>query len=350
MVFPLLDIDEFLDSANSGEYIIVDARSESEFAHAHIPGAINIPILSDHERELVGTEYKHKGKEAAVHLGFRLVGPRFHEIITDAISRTGKNNLLIYCWRGGMRSNILGWLLSINGFRLKLLNGGYKSFRNFVLKTNSQPRNFIVLGGATGSGKTETLAHLTVHGQPVIDLEELANHKGSAFGLLGKGKQPSNEQFENRLASKLRGFDIAEWIWVENESRTIGSCALPEAIYNQMRKSPVLEMKVPIEVRMNRITHEYGSFSIEELTSCSEKVKKRMGPQHLKMALDLLHSGDFQGWLTIIMDYYDRLYGYGNDQRDSKTIFPIESNLENIDLLAQSIIDKKNIILKNFNG
>lgn len=249
-----------------------------------------------------------------------------------------------------MRSNILGWLLSIYGFRVKLLNGGYKSFRNFVLKTNSLPRNFIVLGGATGSGKTETLAHLILHGQSVIDLEGLANHKGSAFGLLGRGKQPSNELFENRLALKLRKFDHGEYIWVENESRTIGCCSLPEAIYSQMRKSPVLELKVPLEVRKKRITNEYGSFTIEELTSCSEKIKKRMGPQHIKIALELLHNGDFQGWLALIMDYYDRLYTYGNEQRDSNTIFPIETNMEDIDLLAQSMIEKKNMILKKING
>ena len=128
MAFPVLDIDEFLDFSDKGEHVIIDARSESEFAHAHIPGAINIPILNDEERKLVGTEYKQKGKDAAVQLGFRLVGPRFHEIITDTISKAEKNNLLLYCWRGGMRSNILGWLLSINGFRVKLLSGGYKSF------------------------------------------------------------------------------------------------------------------------------------------------------------------------------------------------------------------------------
>jgi len=350
MAFPILQIDEFLAFANSGDYVIVDARSESEFAHAHIPGAINIPILNDEERRLVGTEYKQKGKEAAVHLGFRLVGPRFHEIITETFSRAGKNNLLLYCWRGGMRSNILGWLLSINGFRVKLLNGGYKSFRNYVLNINAQPRKFIVLGGATGSGKTETLAHLTTLGQTVIDLEALANHKGSAFGLLGKGKQPSNEQFENRLALKLKSIDQNDWIWVENESRTIGSCALPEAFYSQMRESPVVELKVPLEIRMKRITKEYGSFSIEELTHCSEKVKKRMGPQNLKLALELLHSGDFPGWLTLIMEYYDRQYSYGNEQRDTNTIFPIETEMGNLNLLAQTLVDKKSMILKQFNG
>ncbi|MFM7823567.1 MAG: tRNA 2-selenouridine(34) synthase MnmH [Bacteroidota bacterium] len=350
MAFPVLDIDEFLNFSDKGEHVIIDARSESEFAHAHIPGAINIPILNDEERKLVGTEYKQKGKEAAVHLGFRLVGPRFHEIITDTIARAGKKNLLLYCWRGGMRSNILGWLLSINGFSVKLLNGGYKSFRNFVLNTNAHPRNFIVLGGATGSGKTETLAHLTLHGQAVIDLEAIANHKGSAFGLLGRGQQPSNEQFENRLALKLRSYEVGEWIWVENESRTIGCCALPEAFYNQMRKSPVVELNVSLEVRMQRITQEYGSFSIEELTFCSEKVKKRLGPQHLKMALELLHGGDFQGWLRILMEYYDKQYSYGNQQRDSSSIFSLDTNMQDIDLLAQKIIEKKNVILKQLNG
>jgi tRNA 2-selenouridine synthase len=256
MGFPVLDTEDFFNKSQSGKHTLVDARSESEFAHAHIPGAINIPILNDEERKLVGTEYKTNGRETAVLLGFKLVGPRFHQIIKEAQSAASSNNLLIYCWRGGMRSQILSWLLSLNGFRIELLKGGYKSFRNLVINTNASKRSYIVLGGPTGSGKTEVLNHLPIHGEQILDLEYLANHKGSAFGGLGKSGQPSNEQFENLIGIHLMKMKNENVIWIENESRSIGKCIIPEGLYTQIRESVVFTMDVPIHIRRNRIKNE----------------------------------------------------------------------------------------------
>jgi tRNA 2-selenouridine synthase len=349
MDFSVLEVDDFLLKANERGFVVVDARSESEFAHAHFPGSINIPILNDEERKLVGTCYKEKGKQPAVLLGFELVGPRFHQIITDASIKIGGQQILMYCWRGGMRSNILAWLLSMYGYQVTLLRGGYKAYRNWVLEVNSLKRNFLVLGGATGSGKTEVLSHLISNREPVLDLESLANHKGSAFGSLGQGPQPSTEHFENLLAHFLTRYPLDTCIWIENESRTIGRCVVPESIYNQIRISPVIELVVPLTVRKNRIEREYGRFSIDQLTEKSEKIKKRMGPQNLKAALDALHNGSFDGWLSIVLEYYDRQYTYGNEIRKTGSITKVQTDLADIDGLIQQLIQIKSLNLLHKN-
>jgi len=343
MGYPVLDVDEFLSKANEKGFTVVDARSESEYAHAHFPGSVNIPILNDHERKLVGTSYKENGKQAAMLLGFELVGPRFHQIITDASNQLEGQQLLMYCWRGGMRSNILAWLLSMYGFQVHLLKGGYKAYRNKVLEVNSLQRNFLVVGGPTGSGKTALLKHLSIHHEPVLDLEGMAHHKGSAFGSLGQQPQPSNEQFENHLAHALMRYSMDTWIWIENESRTIGSCVVPEAIFNQIRLSPVIELVVPLPIRKIRIEQEYGQFSIEQLSEKTEKIKKRMGPQHLKSALDALQHGSFDGWLTIVLEYYDRLYAYGTGLRNQDSITKVHTDLNDMDGLVQQLIQIKSM-------
>ncbi len=254
MGFNALDISDFIRNFRQGNHVLLDARSESEFAHAHIPGAINIPILNDEERKQVGTEYKQNGRERAILLGFRLVGPRFHQIIAETASQSESNQLLIYCWRGGMRSQILAWLLSLYGFRIQLLKGGYKAFRNHALEICSQHKNFLVVGGATGSGKTELLSLLANHGEQVLDLESLAIHRGSAFGGIGLPPQPSNEYFENQIAMALMAMVPEKVIWIENESRTIGRCAIPNALFETIRQSRVIELNVPTETRKERIT------------------------------------------------------------------------------------------------
>jgi len=324
MPVEVISIEHFLDKAGNRDIPVIDTRSENEYAHAHIPGALNLPLLNNEERIVVGTVYRQKGREAAVLKGFELVGPRFHQIIKKATELTSGKEVLIYCWRGGMRSNITAWVLSLYGFKVCLLKGGYKSFRNYVLEVNSIPGNVIVLGGPTGSGKTDLLLRLAAEGEQVLDLEGLANHKGSAFGGLGQPKQPSNEQFENLVAMRWRCFESGKVIWIENESRSIGSCLIPDGIYSRIRDSIVININVPHEQRVKRITEEYGSFPFETLAETTLKIKKRLGPQHLKYALECLEQNDFNGWLDIILKYYDKLYSYGNEQRDPKMVHNID--------------------------
>jgi tRNA 2-selenouridine synthase len=346
-----LTAEEFIIKKNKNDFALLDSRSESEYHHAHIPGSINIPLLKDEERKIVGTIYRAKGRNEAVKKGFELVGPRFHEILAETEATTPSKNLLLYCWRGGMRSGIISWLLNLSGFNVFVLKGGYKSFRLWALDQFQKPRNVIVLGGRTGSGKTNILQQMCMQGEQIIDLEKLANHKGSAFGHLGQNPQPSNEQFENMLAIEWFNTDPEKRLWLENESRAIGSCILPAGIYELIRNADVVDIDIGKQARIKRITSEYGCFPHEVLSEVTFKIRKRMGPQHLKIALDQLNAGDFSGWLEKVMEYYDKQYDYGNTLRRSDSIHQLSLSgleekefAERIIAFASKIENKKQII------
>jgi tRNA 2-selenouridine synthase len=191
------DIAEFLKLAE--EIPVTDVRSPKEYEEGHIPGAINIPLFDDEERARVGTKYKKEGRIAAIMEGLDLSGPRMTEKLRKALQTAKNGKLLVHCWRGGMRSEAMAWLFSLSGIQTTVLEGGYKSYRHLVLDTLAAEREMIILGGMTGSSKTHILRHLKQQGRQVVDLESLANHKGSAFGALGQLPQPSTEQFANDL-------------------------------------------------------------------------------------------------------------------------------------------------------
>jgi tRNA 2-selenouridine synthase len=333
-----IPVEEFLNIVKAGKVPVFDVRSESEFAHAHLPGSINVPILNDGERKEVGTIYKQQGREAAVETGFRQVGPRFFDIIRKVKDQSEGREVLLYCWRGGMRSQIMAWLLQMNGYRIVTLKGGYKSFRNWVLDMMNRPLKTIVLGGPTGSGKTGILDQIKNKGAQVLPLETLANHKGSAFGALGMKPQPSNEQFENFIAMEWSSFDASLPVWVENESRTIGSCMIPEPLFNRIRTSELIEIIVGDARRKKRILDEYGIFPTEVLSEITLKISRRMGPQHARHANQLLAEGDMNGWLEIVLDYYDKLYAFGSSQRNQDKCFRIDLSDAVEDQFADKIL------------
>jgi len=337
----VLEAEEFFHTVITNSASLIDTRSESEYEKAHIPGAVNLPILNNEERKEVGTLYKQKGRGAAVSKGFELVGSRFHKIIDTAIARFEIREVYIYCWRGGMRSAILGWLLTMAGFKVTLLKGGYKSFRNLILNSFSLPRNIVVIGGQTGSGKTEILQRLKESGEQILDLEGLAHHKGSAFGALGQLPQPSNEQFENLIGLQWLQLDPDRCIWIENESRNIGSCTLPAPIFILIRDSLLVEVHVPLESRKTRIKSEYGIFSTEELSTCTKKIGKRLGPLLLKEALLNLEEGHFDEWLDIVLAYYDKLYSYGTEQRKPELVVKLDTNTGDPLNIADQLIHLK---------
>lgn len=322
----ILEVQDFIRelSCSDKRLPLIDTRSEAEFGHARIPGAVNIPLLPDEDRKVVGTIYKQQGHDAAVIKGFELTGPRFHQILSQSLNQFPEKELMMYCWRGGMRSGIMSWLHETTGFKVTRLKGGYKAFRGWVSSIFENDQKVIVLGGHTGSGKTEVLKHLKSLGEQVIDLEELANHKGSAFGALGKDGQPSHEQFENVLALEWSKLNPARHVWLENESRSIGSCIIPETIFNKIRNAPVIEMNIGFEKRLERIRNEYACYPVDVLKATTTKIKKRLGPQHLKAALEHLDQSDFNGWLEIVMAYYDKLYEHGTNLRKPGTVHTIQ--------------------------
>jgi tRNA 2-selenouridine synthase len=303
---------------------VIDSRSESEYDHAHFPGALNVPILKNDERASVGTLFRHQGRHEAVLKGFELAGPRFADMIREVRILAPEKEILLYCWRGGMRSSILAWVLSQSGFSVTLLRGGYKAFRNFVLATNEQEKPVLVLGGPTGSGKSAIMDELMARREQVLHLEKLASHKGSAFGNMGMPPQPSNEQFENEIAMLWSKFDFQKRVWVENESRSIGSCILPVAVYQSIRNGFLIHMQVSKAERIERILEEYGKFPVKDLAEATTKIRKRMGPQHADEAISLLQLGNRAGWLNLVLDYYDKLYAYGNTLREKDKILTVD--------------------------
>ena len=306
--------------------MLLDARSPKEYLHAHIPSAFNVPLLNDEQREKVGITYKNDGRDAAVIKGFELVGPHFAGIIKQVKAMGEDKELLIYCWRGGMRSGILSWLLSTAGFKVTLLEGGYKSYRSLVLETLEIRRKIIVLGGKTGSGKTELLKHLENCGEQIIDLEKLAEHKGSSFGALGQKPQPTNEHFENLLFRDLVKLDINRDVWVENESRSIGSVKIPDALFDQMKNAHLLAVDIPLEIRKERILKEYGSFPLSQLKECTTRLERRLGGLRLKLCVQALEEDRKWDWLDYLLEYYDETYSYGMSLRESSKCIILELN------------------------
>lgn len=224
---------------------ILDVRSPSEFAQAHIPNAISFPLFTDEERAQVGICYKHEGRDAAVELGFAIAGGKFAGFIAQAKEIAPDRHVRLHCWRGGMRSGAVAWVLGMAGFEVTTLKGGYKAFRHWAMRQNEKSLRVITLGGMTGTGKTKILAALAAEGEQVLDLEAIANHRGSSYGALGLPPQPSTEQFENLIAMQWSKFDRDRPVWIEAESRGIGRCRVPVGIFDQMKQAPILQIVRP---------------------------------------------------------------------------------------------------------
>lgn len=280
--------------------------------------------------------------------GYRLCSSQFNDKIDQAVKLAGNGKaIIVYCWRGGLRSRIIGFLLETAGLKVSQLKEGYKSYRRWVNEELSRQREIIILGGRTGSGKTRLLKELALKGEPVIDLEEIANHRGSAFGALGKGQQPGIEFFENKMAEVLKHFKSDQTIWVENESRKIGTVVIPGAFFEQMRNSSVIDIEFDRNIRTRNILEEYGHFSKHELAECTIKVRKKLGDLRCKQALDFLQEDRLEEWIGILLDYYDKTYLFGLHNRPSDKIIQIKP----VDLSYKNLIDelikyKENVISK----
>jgi tRNA 2-selenouridine synthase len=287
---------------------IVDVRAPAEFTHGHIPGAHNIPLFSDEERARVGTTYKQQGREAAILLGFDFTGSKWSGFIRQALELAPQKKLLLHCWRGGMRSSAMAWALDLYGFEVSLLQGGYKHYRRWVARHWEQPYDFRVIGGNTGSGKTEILHQLKTCGEQTVDLEALARHQGSTYGSLNRLVQPTQEQFENDLAHTLSGYDSAKPIWIEDESQNIGSRTLPKPFWLQITKAFHFDLQVPLEQRIAALVKEYGSLDKDFLIDSTERIRKRLGFEQTKNAIAAIREDRMADFIRQVLVYYDKTY------------------------------------------
>lgn len=330
------DVATFLELA--GKVPVIDVRSPSEFSTGHIPGAYNLPLFNDREREAVGIRYKREGSIKAVLEGLKLSGPSMHLKLEQALKISKEGRLLVYCWRGGMRSEAMAWLLSLGGIETDILEGGYKSYRHFILEKLSVNRKMIILGGLTGSGKTHILEYLKEKGNQVINLERLANHKGSAFGSLGQLPQPSSEHFANLLFDEWKGVDPDKPVWLEDESRNIGTVFLPEEFYLNMQKNPAIILLMDIKTRLPRLIEEYSCYSSDELISTVMKMSKRLGGGRTKEATEAVQRGDFAKAIEITLHYYDKSYLFGLGRKQNEDIYYIDTDTADIETNTRKIL------------
>lgn len=333
---PDLSVENFVREGAFG--VLVDVRSPVEYAAGHIPGALNIPLFDNHERAEIGTLYKIKGKEEAVLRGIEIVSPKLADFIKSVKEKSGASGkVYVYCFRGGMRSGSFCWLMETAGLKPHKLEGGYKKYRNAVLGFFKEKRNYLLLGGATGSGKTQVLKELSKLSAQVVDLEGLANHKGSAFGFIGQGAQPAQQQFENDLNLALSQTEPNKNIFLEDESFSIGNVTLPYELWLQMKTAPILKLQVPFELRVKRLVEEYGQVSIETLRRPLLAIKTRLGPQHYKTALEHLEKGEFDKVAEITLHYYDKAYEYNHEKRKYENVYVVETNTDDAAVNAQLI-------------
>lgn len=308
----IIDIEEFL---KSGVHLpIIDVRSPGEFTHGHIPGANSLPAFSDEERAQIGILYKQKGQQPAIVLGETLVAPKLEGFRRDVKALAVDNKILVHCWRGGLRSMKMAKYFEEAGVTAQVLEGGYKSYRNHVLRFFGNKLNIHLVAGETGSGKTEILKHLSEAGEQVIDLEELASHRGSSFGAIGMNPQPTAENFENRLYNEVKKLDPGKRVWIEAESKSIGRLFVPEPFWQQMRAAKVIRLNVPFEVRVQRLVIDYGTFPKEILQEALDRIKKRLGGLDHKNATDALQRGDMAEFIRFALRYYDKAYNHPHEE------------------------------------
>ena len=301
-----IDIDNFYKNIDEYE-LIIDARSPKEYENSHLPTALNLYSLSDEEHHEIGEMYVQHSKQDAKVLGASYIcqnAARHLKTINKMCTLGSK--IGIYCARGGLRSTSLATILSITGYRVYKIDRGYKEYRQYVLKyiENFNHKNFIVLGGNTGCGKSELIQKLS----PSLDLEGLANHFGSTFGLMN-GTQPTQKAFENNLVYKLQNIDEKSWIFVEGESKKIGSVTQPSLLYNRLQSGLRVEITAPLEQRVERILKDYINIDDEYFFASMKTITPYIKKSAKEDAIKSYENGDLSRVAEILLvDYYDKVY------------------------------------------
>jgi tRNA 2-selenouridine synthase len=294
---------------------IIDARSPAEYALDRIPGAVNWPSLDDAERAQIGTEYKQISPFAARKRGAAIVARNVAMHIERHVLELPREwSPLVYCWRGGQRSGALALVLGQIGFRVQLLEGGYQRYRRAViaaLDTLPARFEFRVVCGPTGSGKSQLLHALTARGEQVLDLEALANHRGSVLGLVPGHTQPSQKEFDSRVWDRLRRFDPAGPVWIESESKKVGDLRVPEALIERMRSSPCVWLELPIERRVELLLGEYDFFVADSAAFSArlDALRVLRGKATVERWQELARAGENATVVRELLDaHYDPIY------------------------------------------
>lgn len=328
-----LSLPDFLTAAGP----ILDVRSPDEHAQGHIPDAISFPLFSNDERAQVGTCYKHQGHDAAVELGLEFVGPKLASFVQQAKELAPNRIVRLHCWRGGLRSGSMAWLLKTAGFQVTLLDRGYKGFRQWVRAEFATPKPILTLGGMTGTGKTLILHALSQLGEQVLDLERWANHRGSSYGSLGLPPQPTTEQFENLVAMQWSQFGTQKPVWIEAESRMVGTCRVPNELFSQMLAAPVLQVERSRSERIQFLLEEYGTADRHELIAATQRLQKRLGNERMQAAVQLIQEANLAAAIEVVLDYYDRAYLH-DLQRRKVTIHSVKADGLSAEASAQMLV------------
>ena len=320
-----IDIDSFL--GEMGNHAVIDVRSPAEFQRGHIPSAINVPLFDDQERARIGTLYKDQGRDEAVLTGLEIVGPKMRWLVEETQRAAANRDILVHCWRGGMRSASVGWLLEQAGMAPKVLNGGYKAFRRQAHAAFDADWTMLILSGMTGAGKTPLLYEIAALGEQLVDLEGLAHHRGSSFGGIGLPDQPTCEQFENNLFLRLRELDSELPIWLEDESASIGKVRVPDAFWGRMRQSPAIFIDVDRGRRAKNLVVEYGKLDQQLLIEATQRLEKKLGGLRTQEAIALLEQNDMEAVALRLLEYYDKTYRHAADKRPRDEVHLLSGKL-----------------------
>ena len=326
------------------EFPVLDVRSPGEFQHAHIPRAHSLPLFDNEERRVVGTAYKQESREKAIKIGVEYFGLKMRKMIEQVeamLKDRSQKTIIVHCWRGGMRSAGVAWLLDLYGFKVYTVVGGYRAFRRWAINQHLQDHPLGILGGYTGSGKTEVLHYLQQSGESIIDLEQLAHHKGSAFGALGQPPQPSQEMFENLFAFELWKQALkGKQIWIEDESQRIGHVNITKEMWTTIRNKPVFFIDVPFEERLNYIINQYGKLNRGDLAAAIIRIQKRLGGLETKTALNFLAEDNIKECFRVLLHYYDKQYSksLANRPEPSPPVISITCQKSGCNQTAQEVL------------
>ena len=328
---------------------VIDARSENEFAEDHLPGAVNWPTLNNEQRHVVGTEYKQVSPFDARKRGAALAARNIAAHIERELADKPRGwQPLVYCWRGGQRSGSLSLVLSQIGFRVHVVEGGYQAFRRAVLADLEQrpaTLHYQVLCGATGSGKSRLLQALRAEGAQVLDLEELANHRGSVLGLVPGSPQPGQKAFDTRIWDALRRFDPGRPVWVESESKKVGALRVPELLIQQMRQSPCLRVELTAEARVALLMEDYDFF-VKDTAAFNERLdalRELRGNEQINRWQAAASSGGIEGVVReLLVLHYDPIYRQSTERNytafaSAPVVAPVDGRHETLRDIARQL-------------